>query len=149
MDVKAAGLEDFGSEGNYYRRQLKVFQKQRSCLIAVDDSQVWSEQWRHSKVDPVPSMEALIDLLGSSMEEQRRVTIVHGDYRLENVMFHPTQPRIIGVLDWEISTIGDPRADVAYCSLLYHFAGVERIGAAAAAADLRGVPTQVREQANE
>jgi aminoglycoside phosphotransferase (APT) family kinase protein len=69
-------------------------------------------------------MEALIEMLRGSMQEQRRVTIVHGDFRLENVMFHPTQPRIIGVLDWEISTIGDPRADVGYCCLLYHWTGV-------------------------
>ncbi len=105
VDIKAVGLEDYGPEGNYYRRQLKV----------------WNEQWSKSKVEPVPSMEALFEILSASMVEQRRMTIVHGDYRLENVMFHPTQPRIIGVLDWELSTIGDPRADIAYCCLGYHF----------------------------
>jgi aminoglycoside phosphotransferase (APT) family kinase protein len=109
VDFAAVGLRDFGQEGNYYRRQLRV----------------WSDQWKKSQVEPVPRLDELIQRLGDEMQEQRKTTIVHGDYRLENVMFHPTQPRIIGVLDWEISTIGDPRADVAHCSLQYHWDGVD------------------------
>ncbi len=111
VDYKSVGLADYGPEGNYYRRQLKV----------------WSDQWSRSRVDPVPSLDALIAQLGEQMQEQRRTTIVHGDYRLENVMFHPTQPRIIGVLDWELSTIGDPRADVAHCCVNYRSDGFEAV----------------------
>ncbi len=112
VDPAAVGLGGFGPEGNYYRRQLRV----------------WSDQWQKSKVEPIPRLDELIQRLGDQMQEQRQTTIVHGDYRLENVMFHPTQPRIIGVLDWELSTIGDPRADVAHCALQYHWDGTDGIG---------------------
>ena len=119
VDVEKVGLKDFGPEGNYYRRQMRI----------------WSRQWEQSRVDPVPAMDELISHLGN-IEPQARTTIVHGDYRLENLMWHPTAPRIIGVLDWEISTLGDPRADVAYNQLSQRWQG----GADGSVPDFKGIP---------
>ncbi len=77
LDHCALGLSDYGREGNYYRRQHKT----------------WSAAWDQSKADPTPQMDELIRWLGDTMQPQVRTTIVHGDFRLENLMFHPTAPR--------------------------------------------------------
>lgn len=98
VDVDAVGLADFGRPGNYFQRQLDR----------------WSKQYRASETRRIDSMESLMLWLASSMpEDDGTVSLVHGDYRLDNMMFHPTQPRVIALLDWELSTLGHPLADLA------------------------------------
>lgn len=98
VDPDAVGLADFGPDGNYYQRQLDR----------------WTKQYRATQTDDLPDMDALIDWLGQNMPDddgQRR--LVHGDYRLDNLLFAPDAPQIVAVLDWELSTIGHPYADLA------------------------------------
>lgn len=104
VDWQALGLTDFGRPGNYFARQIHR----------------WTEQYRASETEPIPSMERLIAWLPEHIPEDDRTTIVHGDYRLENMIVHPAEPRILAVLDWELSTLGHPLADLAYNCLPYH-----------------------------
>ena len=99
VDPNAVGLEDFGRPGNYFARQVGR----------------WTKQYRASETEHNPAMEQLIEWLPANMpEDDGQVSLVHGDYRLDNLMFHPTEPRIIGILDWELSTLGHPLADLSY-----------------------------------
>jgi aminoglycoside phosphotransferase (APT) family kinase protein len=104
VDYAAIGLADYGRPGNYFERQIGR----------------WTKQYRGAETELVPEMEQLIEALPKRMPKDERVTIAHGDYRLENVMFHPIEPRIIAVLDWELSTLGHPLADLAYNCILWH-----------------------------
>lgn len=103
VDYQAVGLGDYGKAGGYYERQLKR----------------WIAQYRGAESEHIPEMEALIAAFPSLIPKDDSVTIAHGDYRLENTMFHPTEPRLIAVLDWELSTIGHPLADIAYNCFLW------------------------------
>ncbi len=106
VDVQAVGLGDYGKPGNYFARQVGR----------------WTKQYRASETERVESMEALIEWLPANMpEDDGVVSLVHGDYRLDNVMFHPTEPRIVAVLDWELSTLGHPMADLAYQIMAWQF----------------------------
>ena len=106
VDVKAVGLADYGKPGNYFERQVGR----------------WSKQYRASETESIPAMEQLMAWLPDNMpEDDGRIALVHGDYRLDNVMFHPTEPRIIAVLDWELSTLGNPIADLAYQVMAWQF----------------------------
>ena len=99
VNVQEVGLSDFGKPGNYFERQIGR----------------WTKQYRASETNPEPAMERLLEWLPANMpEDDGTVSLVHGDYRLDNLMFHPTEPRIIGVLDWELSTLGHPLADLSY-----------------------------------
>ncbi|HML11632.1 MAG TPA: phosphotransferase family protein [Stellaceae bacterium] len=98
VDYATLGLGDFGRPGNYMGRQIAR----------------WSRQYRASETDKQPAMDALIDWLPAHLPPEGAAGIVHGDYRMDNLVFHKTEPRVIGVLDWELSTIGDPLADFAY-----------------------------------
>lgn len=98
FDYKALGLEDFGKPGNYFARQISR----------------WTRQYRSSETGSVKSMEALIEWLPDNIPTDDSASIVHGDYRLDNMVIHPTRPRVIAVLDWELSTIGHPLADFTY-----------------------------------
>ncbi len=99
VDVNAVGLGDYGRPGNYYARQLST----------------WTKQYRASETGPVQPMEDLIVWLNEELpEDDGSLSLVHGDYRLDNVMFHKDRPEVIGVLDWELSTLGLPLADLAY-----------------------------------
>ncbi len=97
-DWRAAGLEGFGKEGDYVARQVHR----------------WSKQYRASQTDTIADMNALMDWLPENIPPGDTTTIVHGDYRLDNMIIHPTEPRVIAVLDWELSTLGDPLADFSY-----------------------------------
>jgi aminoglycoside phosphotransferase (APT) family kinase protein len=97
-DHQAAGLESFGKPGNYFARQVER----------------WSKQYRMSETEHMPEVERLIDWLPRTIPEQTRTSIVHGDYRIDNMILHATEPRVIAVLDWELSTLGDPLADFSY-----------------------------------
>ncbi|MEL6285463.1 MAG: phosphotransferase family protein [Pseudomonadota bacterium] len=98
VDWRAAGLEGFGKEGDYVARQIHR----------------WTKQYKASETDQITAMDRLIDWLPANIPEGDTTTIVHGDYRLDNMILHPTEPRVIAVLDWELCTLGDPLADFTY-----------------------------------
>jgi aminoglycoside phosphotransferase (APT) family kinase protein len=99
VDPHAQGLGDFGRPGNYFERQLSR----------------WTKQYRASETEHSTAMEKLIAWLPANLPaDDGQVSLVHGDYRLDNLMFHASEPRIIGVLDWELSTLGHPLADLSY-----------------------------------
>jgi aminoglycoside phosphotransferase (APT) family kinase protein len=108
VDVGRAGLQDFGKPGNYFERQIAR----------------WSKQYLASITQPIEAMDRLIDWLPAHMpasaRDESKVSVVHGDYRLDNLVFHPTEPRVIAVLDWELSTLGHPLADFAYHCMAWH-----------------------------
>jgi aminoglycoside phosphotransferase (APT) family kinase protein len=104
VDVNAAGLGDYGKPGNYYARQIGR----------------WGQQYVAAKTDDIEAMDRLMEWLPAHIPAGDEVSIVHGDYRVENLIFHPTEPRIVAVVDWELSTLGHPLADVAYNCLTYH-----------------------------
>ena len=98
VDYKAVGLEGFGKPGNYIARQIDR----------------WTKQYRASETQRIEAMDNLIAWLPAHVPPGDETTIVHGDYRLDNTIFHPSEPRILAVLDWELSTLGHPLADFAY-----------------------------------
>ncbi len=108
VDPAAVGLSDYGKAGNYFERQLGR----------------WSKQYRASVTEPIEAMDRLMDWLPAHMpasaRDEREVSIVHGDFRLDNVIFHPSEPRVIAVLDWELSTLGHPLADFSYHCMAWH-----------------------------
>lgn len=104
LDWQAAGLADFGRPENYLARQVAR----------------WSKQYRASETETIAAMDRLIDWLPANLPPQGRASLIHGDYRLDNLIFHPTEPRISAVVDWELSTLGDPVADFAYHTLTWH-----------------------------
>jgi len=103
IDYSAIGLEDFGKPGNYFARQISR----------------WSGQYRASETGTVNAMDALIEWLPENIPDDDSASIVHGDYRLDNMIVHPTEPRVIAVLDWELSTIGHPLADFTYHLMIW------------------------------
>jgi aminoglycoside phosphotransferase (APT) family kinase protein len=98
IDVGEVGLTDFGKPGNYFGRQVAR----------------WTRQVNESTIQVPAALRNLMDWLPSHIPSGDETTLIHGDYRLDNVVLHPTEPRIIGVLDWELSTLGHPLADFAY-----------------------------------
>jgi aminoglycoside phosphotransferase (APT) family kinase protein len=104
IDPSAIGLEDFGRPGNYFERQVGR----------------WSRQYlADADAGRVPAMDALIEWLPANIPPGDEVSIVHGDFRCDNMLFHPTEPQVIAVLDWELSTLGHPLADFAYHLMVY------------------------------
>jgi len=99
VDLEKVGLSDYGRPGNYFQRQYDR----------------WSAQYKASELKPIPEMDQVIEWLGKNIpEDDGRVSLVHGDYRLDNLMFSSDNERVIAVLDWELSTLGHPFADLAY-----------------------------------
>jgi len=107
VDTTAA-LATYGKHGNYFERQISR----------------WSKQYVASITDPIPEMDRLMEWLPAHMPDSARdesqKAVVHGDYRLDNLVFHPTEPRVLAVLDWELSTIGHPLADFSYHCMSWH-----------------------------
>ena len=101
-------LADYGKPGNYFERQIGR----------------WSKQYVASITQPIPEMDKLMEWLPRNIPAMARdeslVSIVHGDYRLDNLMFHPTEPRVLAILDWELSTLGHPLADFSYHCMAWH-----------------------------
>jgi aminoglycoside phosphotransferase (APT) family kinase protein len=120
-DHEAIGLGDFGRPGNYMARQVDR----------------WSKQYRASETQHIEEMEKLMAWLPTALPEQERTSIVHGDYRLDNMIFHPTEPKVIAVLDWELATLGDPLADFTYLLVNWHEGVLSQIPDLTA----HGVPT--------
>ena len=127
FDYAALGLEDYGKPGNYFERQISR----------------WTKQYRASEIDPVQAMDGLIEWLPDNIPEDDSASIVHGDYRLDNMIVHPTEPRVIGVLDWELSTIGHPLADFTYHLMIWHMPeiGIGSIGLAGKDLESLGIPS--------
>ena len=126
VDYKAVGLEDFGKAGNYIERQVGR----------------WSKQYVASETQKIEAMDNLIAWLPKNVPAAGETTIVHGDFRLDNTVFHPTEPRLLAVLDWELSTLGDPLADFSYHCMSWHipaglFRGIEGLPLAEL-----GIPTE-------
>lgn len=104
VDREAVGLADYGPSGNYFDRQLRR----------------WSKQYLADEIaGRNPDMDALLEWLPTVIPHQEETTIVHGDFRCDNLIFHPTEPRILAVLDWELSTLGHPLADFSYHAMMY------------------------------
>ncbi|XP_042297752.1 acyl-CoA dehydrogenase family member 10 isoform X2 [Sceloporus undulatus] len=104
VDIKVAGLEDYGKHGNYIQRQV----------------QTWSKQYRATETHTIPAMERLIEWLLSHTPASEHLSVVHGDFRLDNLIFHPEKLEVVSVLDWELSTLGNPLSDVAYNCMVYY-----------------------------
>ncbi|MCP5179276.1 MAG: phosphotransferase [Pseudomonadales bacterium] len=126
VDPIAVGLESFGRPGNYYERQVSR----------------WSKQYVASRTEDLADMDTLIAWLPEHLPEQGAPVIVHGDYRLGNVLIHPTEPRIVAVLDWELSTLGDGLADLGYLCQDWHGDSYNDAGLAGADLDALGIPTE-------
>ena len=105
VDWQALGLADFGKPGNYFARQIHR----------------WTQQYRASETEKIEAMERLIAWMPEHIPPGDETTLVHGDFRLGNVIIHPSEPRVAAVLDWELSTLGHPLADLAYNCLPYRF----------------------------
>lgn len=127
-DVSKIGLEDFGKPGNYFARQISR----------------WSKQYVASETREVAAMNRLIDWLPQNIPDDESVSVVHGDYRLDNMVFHPTEPRVIGVLDWELSTIGHPLGDFTYHLMAWQMpeVGIGSTGLAGKDLEHLGIPSE-------
>ena len=107
VNPDAVGLGDFGRPGNYFERQLTR----------------WSRQWQESPSGPIPDLDRLIDWLRANLPpDDGAFCLAHGDFRMGNMIFHPTEPRVVAILDWELSTLGHPLADLGFCALPWHTA---------------------------
>lgn len=104
VDVERAGLSDYGKSGNYFVRQIGR----------------WSRQYQASETEKIEPMNRLIDWLPQHIPPGEETAVVHGDYRMDNLIFDPTEPRIVAVLDWELSTLGHPLADFSYHCMSWH-----------------------------
>lgn len=126
VDYEAVGLADYGKPGNYIERQVNR----------------WIKQYRASETERIEAMENLIEWLPKNIPPDDETTIVHGDYRLDNVIFHPTEPRILAVLDWELSTLGHPLADFAYHCMYWRLTAGEFRGIGGVDLVSLGIPTE-------
>jgi aminoglycoside phosphotransferase (APT) family kinase protein len=126
VDVNDVGLSEFGRPGNYYERQIGR----------------WSKQYVASKTEEIEAMEKLMAWLPDNIPEQKKTVIVHGDFRLGNMLIHPTEPKIVAVLDWELSTLGDGLADLGYLCQDYHGDSYFTEGLASADLPALGIPTE-------
>ena len=128
VDYAAVGLADYGRPGNYFARQIGR----------------WTKQYQASETEKIPAMDRLIEWLPSHVPPGDETAIVHGDYRLDNLVFHPTEPRILAVLDWELSTLGHPLADFAYHCMSWHIPPGRFRGIAGLDLDALGIPREDR-----
>jgi aminoglycoside phosphotransferase (APT) family kinase protein len=127
IDVSAAGLSDFGKPGNYFARQL----------------QRWSEQYRASETGKIEDMERLVAWLGDKVPaDDGRVALVHGDWRIDNMIFDARAPRLIAILDWELSTLGHPFADLAYQCMHWRMPHARFNGLGGIDRATQGIPTE-------
>ena len=101
FDHVEIGLERHGKTGNYFERQIAT----------------WTKQYRLAQTDDIEEVERLIEWLPRTVPEQTRTSVIHGDYRIDNMIYAPDQPEVVAVLDWELSTLGDPLADFTYLAL--------------------------------
>lgn len=124
-DPQAIGMGDFGKPADYCARQIAR----------------WTKQYRLSETEPLPKMDRLIEWLPQTVPPQHESSVVHGDYRLDNMIFHKRENRVIAVLDWELSTLGDPVADFAYLMLNWYSPADGRAGLGGLDLAALGIPT--------
>lgn len=126
VDHAAIGLTDFGKPGNYFARQIDR----------------WTKQYKASETDKIEAMDNLIEWLPNNIPAGDATSIVHGDYRMDNMIFHPTEPRVLAVLDWELSTLGHPLADFSYHCMSWHIAPGQFRGIAGLDFNALGIPSE-------
>ena len=126
VDYVALGLADYGKPGNYLARQIDR----------------WSKQYRASETETIDAMDRLIEWLPEHVPPGDESAIVHGDYRLDNMIFHPNESRILAVLDWELSTLGHPMADFSYHMMTWRLAPEEFRGLRGVDLAARGIPDE-------
>jgi aminoglycoside phosphotransferase (APT) family kinase protein len=127
IDVEKAGLTDFGKPGNYFARQIAR----------------WSRQYiEDPDAGRVPSMDKLVEWLPNHIPPGDETSVVHGDYRCDNMIFHPTEPKVVAVLDWELSTLGHPLADFSYHLMMYRMPPVTTTGLVGCDLKALGIPTE-------
>ena len=126
IDYKAIGLEDFGRPGNYFSRQITR----------------WTKQYKASQTETIEAMDRLMEWLPENIPEGDETSIVHGDFRLDNLIFSATEPKALAVLDWELSTIGHPLADFSYHCMGYHIAPGQFRGIGGLDHASLGIPTE-------
>ncbi|ELX08203.1 aminoglycoside phosphotransferase [Janthinobacterium sp. HH01] len=126
VDYAAIGLADYGKPGNYFARQIER----------------WSKQYLAAQTETIAAMDELIAWLPAHIPPGEDTAIVHGDFRLDNMLFHPTEPRILAVLDWELSTLGHPFADFSYHCMSWHIAPGQFRGIAGLDLQALGIPSQ-------
>ncbi|MCQ4320040.1 phosphotransferase family protein [Stutzerimonas stutzeri] len=128
VDVVEKNLQDYGRTGSFFTRQIHR----------------WTKQWELSKTREIPEIDQLAKWLKENDDGDETLTLVHGDYRMGNLMLHPKEPRIVGVLDWELSTLGHPLADLAHATAMWHITPEEYGGVMGA--DLKGLGIPERQQ---
>ncbi|MGF7159395.1 aminoglycoside phosphotransferase (APT) family kinase protein [Rhodoligotrophos appendicifer] len=126
IDIADAGLADYGRPQGYYARQVKR----------------WTEQYRASETETLADMEELISWLPANLPEEGPAALVHGDFRLENLILDEASPRVLAVLDWELSTLGDPLGDLAYHCLPWHLPPHAFGGLAGCDISASGIPSE-------
>jgi len=126
IDPAGAGLADFGRPGNYFERQIAR----------------WSKQYRASETARIDAMDRLIEWLPGHVPPGDETSVVHGDFRMDNLIFHPSEPRILAVLDWELSTLGHPLADFAYHCMSWRVPGGTFRGMDGLDLGALGIPTE-------
>lgn len=126
VDYNAIGLGDYGKPGDYFARQIAR----------------WSKQYKASETEEIPAMDKLIEWLPANIPPGEETSIVHGDYRMDNMIFHPTEPRVIAVLDWELSTLGHPLGDFSYHLMSWRLAPETFRGLAGIDFAALGIPTE-------
>ncbi len=125
VDIERAGLSDFGKAGNYFERQIGR----------------WSKQYKACETDRIEEMDRLIDWLPRAIPEDDAIAVVHGDFRFDNAIMHPTEPKTLAVLDWELSTLGHPLADFTYFLMVWRFPRDMRGGLAGLDLEAENIPT--------
>jgi aminoglycoside phosphotransferase (APT) family kinase protein len=126
LDVAAVGLADYGKPGNYFVRQIGR----------------WSKQYRASQTEPIESMEKLLAWLPANIPAADETTLVHGDYRIDNMIFDAREPKVAAVVDWELSTLGHPLADFSYHVMLWRVEAGEIRGLRGLDLPALGIPTE-------
>jgi aminoglycoside phosphotransferase (APT) family kinase protein len=126
VDYAAIGLGDYGKPGNYFQRQIDR----------------WSRQYKASETEPIEAMDRLIEWLPKNVPAGDATSIVHGDFRADNMIFHRTEPRVLAVIDWELSTLGHPLADFSYHVMAWRLSSAEYRGLRGCDLASMGIPTE-------
>lgn len=125
LDYRELGLENHGGTGNYFERQINT----------------WTKQYRRAETGTIDEVEKMIEWLPKTVPEQTRTSVIHGDYRIDNMIYAPARPEVIAVLDWELSTLGDPLADFTYLAINWVMEGSGTASLGGHDLDGTGIPT--------